>query len=488
VTVAPPPAAIPSASQEVIFLDPDDDLGTVRAKLESTSADEVYLVIPRRASILRTPLEFRILARLAHDLSSETIIVTGDGGRRSLARQEGLRTKRSVRSLNHLSRPPGTRSWAPALPDWFPLPSLTGLLLLSVLAVVAGVFLFGVLPVMRVAVTAQTLSQQRELEILIDPTARQSEVSRGVLPGEVIQQRVEVAASSPSTGTRRVGRDRAKGEVSFISQNPQPVVLPRGTNVFANNGARFQTDVDLQVPAFSRGTARVGITAADPGAIANVDAGQITRVEAPNVQNVTARNDRPTTGGTDRDAQAVTAEDLAKLRDQLQARAREQALAEIYARAGSERSLVQQSVQLRVDGEAFEPGVDAESQQLNGRMALVATAVVFANADFNALVRQTFLAQAGPGFDLPVSQLGVGTPQVLNVQNQQVRIKTASEATMVRQINPDEIAEQLRGKSASEARALLARMDSLAGAPRIEVSPSWAPRAYRVEVAVAAPR
>src|SRR5919206_3011449 len=125
----------PAATQEVVFLDLDDDLGTVRAKLESSAADEVYLVIPRRSPILRTPLEFRILARMTHQLSSETIIVTGDGSRRSLAKQEGLRTRRSVRSLRHLSRPPGTRSWGlPGIPDWFPLPSFTGLLLTSLVA------------------------------------------------------------------------------------------------------------------------------------------------------------------------------------------------------------------------------------------------------------------------------------------------------------------------------------------------------------------
>jgi Baseplate J-like protein len=494
--VSPRATAIPAATQEVIYLDPDDDLGTVRAKLESTAADELYLVIPRRASILRTPLEFRILARLAHDLSSETIIVSGDSGRRALARQEGLRTKRSVRSLRHLSRPPGSRSWGlPGLPDWIPLPSFTGLLLSGFLAAVVGVFLLGVLPVMRVTVTAQTIPQHRDIDIVIDPSAKQADVDRRIIPGEVLQQRVEVVASAPATGTKRVGRDRARGEVVFLSQNPQPIVLPRGTTLVANNGQRFQTDLDVQIPAFSSGLARVGITAADPGTAGNVEARQITRVELPPpppgaqpIQNLTARNDRPTTGGTDRDGRVVTTDDLAKLRDQLQSRAREQALAELYARAGSERSLVQPSVRLRPEGESFEPGVDAESEQVNGRLTLIASAVVFPNAEFNAMVRNVFLAAAGPGFDLPVSQLGVGTPEVLGVEDQRVRLMTRSDAVMVRQVDADDIAEQLRWTSMAEARSLLGRLDGVAGAPRIELSPAWAPRAYRVEVAVAAPR
>ncbi len=477
------PAPLPAITQEVIFLDPDDDLGTVRAKLESTAADEVYLVIPRRASILRTPLEFRILARLAHDLSSETIIVAGDGTRRSLARQEGLRTKRSIRSIRHLSKPPGTRSWElPAIPDWVPRPSLTGLLLMAFMAAVAGVLILGVLPVMRVTVTAQTLSQHRDLEILVDPSVKQADLQRQTLPGEVLQQRVEVVASLPATGMRRVGRDRARGEVTFSSQSQQPALIPRGTVVVANSGARFQTDIDLQVPPLSSGQAKVGVTAVNSGTIGNVPAGQIARIESAGIQGVTVRNDRPTAGGSDRDGRVVTADDLAKLRELLQNRAREQALAELYARAGSERSLVQPSVKLRTEGESFDPGVDAEAEQVNGRLAVVATAVVFVNADFDALVQKIFLAGAGGGYDLPRSQLAVGVPQVLGMDDQKVRIKTSSDGTMVRQLNANAIAEQLRGKSSAEASSLLTKMDGLAGPSRVELSPSWAPWAYRVEV------
>ena len=70
-------ARVAPRSQELVFLDADDDLGTIRSKLESSSAEEIYLVIPRRSSVMRTPLEFRILARIANEMSSETVLVTG---------------------------------------------------------------------------------------------------------------------------------------------------------------------------------------------------------------------------------------------------------------------------------------------------------------------------------------------------------------------------------------------------------------------------
>src|SRR5438552_18053732 len=117
-------AQVAPRSQELVFLDADDDLGTIRSKLESSSADEIYLVIPRRSSVLRTPLEFRILARIANEMSSETVLVTDDPARRRLANQEGFRTRRGLRTLKPLMLGPEQRRPRCVLPDWIPLPSI----------------------------------------------------------------------------------------------------------------------------------------------------------------------------------------------------------------------------------------------------------------------------------------------------------------------------------------------------------------------------
>src|SRR5215470_15687651 len=119
-------APVAPRSQELVFLDADDDLGTIRSKLESSSAEEIFLVIPRRSSVLRTPLEFRILARIANESSSETILVTDDPARRRLANQEGFRTKRGLRTLKHLMIGPDQRPPRLVIPDWVPLPTLLG--------------------------------------------------------------------------------------------------------------------------------------------------------------------------------------------------------------------------------------------------------------------------------------------------------------------------------------------------------------------------
>src|SRR3984893_4895484 len=109
-------ARIAPRSQELVFLDADDDLGTIRSKLEASSAEEIYLVIPRRSSVMRTPLEFRILARIANEMSWETVLGTADPGGRRLANQEGFRTRRGLRTLKHLMLRPGQRPSRVVLP------------------------------------------------------------------------------------------------------------------------------------------------------------------------------------------------------------------------------------------------------------------------------------------------------------------------------------------------------------------------------------
>src|SRR5438270_12987724 len=139
-------AQVAPRSQELVFLDADDDLGTIRSKLESSSAEEIYLVIPRRSSVLRTPLEYRILARIANEMSSETVLVTDDSARRRLANQEGFRTRRGLRTLKHLMVGPDQQPPRFVMPDWVPLPGLVSFFSFVGMVVVAVEAVLGVYP------------------------------------------------------------------------------------------------------------------------------------------------------------------------------------------------------------------------------------------------------------------------------------------------------------------------------------------------------
>src|ERR1044072_7710441 len=165
-------AQVVPRSQELVFLDADDDLGTIRSKLESSSAEEISLVIPRRSSVLRTPLEFHILARIANEMSSEAVLVTDDRSRRRLANQEGFRTRRGLRTLKHLMVGPDQRAPRFVLPDWVPLPNIVSFLSFVTLVAVAAGAVLVVSPQMHVTLVPQTRTLNKTIDITIDPDAK----------------------------------------------------------------------------------------------------------------------------------------------------------------------------------------------------------------------------------------------------------------------------------------------------------------------------
>jgi len=477
----------PGLTQELIFLDRDDDLASIKAKLESAGADQIFLAIPKRAAVLRTPLEFRILARMAHETSSETIIVTSDGERRRMAREEGFRTKRSLRAVRHLLRPSDRRGlWLPGLIPELPLPSLGAIFTIAVLLAVLAALNFYILPVMTVHLTPKTSTIQRELTLTIDPTAVEPDPEHGVVPGKTLDTTFQVSGSAVVEGTRTVGKDKAHGEVLFSNSGPA-LTLPAGTGVLAKNGARFVTDASVTLPAGARNV-RAAITAADPGSGGNVNPGDIVGLDPSVPKTVSVTNQQPTSGGTDREGKVVSDGDVAKLRDQLLKKANDQALRQLQTLAGEGKTVPPQSIQTKVVNELFDPAVGQDADQVTGRLSVRATGTAFENKVFNDLVTQLLLGNVGDDVDIAGSGPRIGTPEVVGVEGQAVRLRVQASALAVQRIDPAAIAQLLSGKTVAQARAALQNVPGLDEPPTIELWPTWATRAYRVQVEVASPQ
>ncbi|HEY3061361.1 MAG TPA: baseplate J/gp47 family protein [Chloroflexota bacterium] len=479
-------AKVVPRSQELVFLDADDDLGTIRSKLESSSAEEIYVVIPRRSSVLRTPLEFRILARIANEMSSETVLVTEDPSRRRLAHQEGFRTRRGLRTLKHLMLAPDQRPPRFVLPDWIPLPSFASLLSVVGLAAVAALAVLVAYPVMRVTLVPQTNPISRAVDITIDPEAKVADASTATLPGLVMTTSVEVSGSVPIPSDRTIGRDKAHGEVVITSQRPQASTLAKGATVRVDGGPKFVTDQDRPLPP--RVPVRVGITAVDAGTQGNVGAGEISRFEGTGFEELEVTNQRATSGGADRQAKVVTDEDRKTLEDLLRKQARDKGFSALQQRAGAEQTLPEPSliVDPKVDIK-FDQDVGSESDQLTGRMTASVSATVFQNRAYNDLVNLVLERSAGSDSKLGApAQLDV--PGVLKVDGKKVVLRCQASGVLESAIDTKGLGDALRGSTPADARAYLARLSGLAEAPAVDMTPSWAPRAFRIDVVVRGPK
>src|SRR5579884_2753952 len=289
-------------SQDVIVADRDDDLGSLRSKIESTAADEIFLVLPREAVVLRSALEFRVFSRMLQSLASDVVVVSGDGDRRRLARMAGFRARRGLRGLLHLMAPEQAerfrfrwyRFWR-----WFPVVPFLTLIspALAVLGLTAIVLV--ALPELRVTAAPATDVDSALLELRVDPGVRQPDPEGRRLPGTTLSQRFDVEASVPATGLGHRPTGVAQGVVTFVNSRENLLVVPEGLVLVATNGTRFTTDGEVRLPPNTLVGIRVGVHAQEPGPAGNVPAMAITRLVDTQPPGLGVFNERPTEGGTE---------------------------------------------------------------------------------------------------------------------------------------------------------------------------------------------
>lgn len=478
------PQVVPR-SQELVFLDADDDLGTIRSKLEASSAEEIYLVIPRRSSVLRTPLEFRILARIANEMSSETVLVTDDSQRRRLANQEGFRTRRGLRTLRHLMLGPEQTPPRFVVPDWIPLPNFTSVFTLLGLVVVAGLAIFGFYPQMHVTLVPQTRTVDQAVDVTVDPDATAADPTTATLPATLVSVPIDVSGSVQVPSDRTIGSDKAHGEAIITSQRPAASSLPKGSLVRVDGGPEFSTDQDTNLPPLV--AVRVGITAVDAGTVGNVGPGAITTFDGSGFDQLQVTNQRPTTGGTDRQAKVVSDADRKALDAQLRQSARDQGVTQLGQKAGPDSTMPDAAITVDQGTETFDQDVGSESDQLTGRLTTTVSGTVFQNAAYNDLVGKVLQQKSGAGWDLG-APVKVDTPGVLNVDSHKVMLRSNASGLLESSVDADGIKRALTGSSAQDARAYLTRLSGLAEAPNVVMNPTWAPRAFRVDVNVQGPK
>ncbi|MHB8990602.1 MAG: baseplate J/gp47 family protein [Chloroflexota bacterium] len=493
---------MPPWGREAITLDSSDTLHSALAKLERAGDGLPVVVLASGCAIAENPVTYRLLARASERMGTPMAVVTRNPHWRQLAREHGVRSfsslgaVRRARSRSPLSAP---EAWADSLLTTLHPSALRQVWpVLAVVLVVAGALTYFAVPVIRITVRAPSETVVRDARVKVDTGSATVDAASMTIPGRTIEHRFTVSDFIETTGDKKVGKERAKGEVTIINSGVAPVTLAAGTTLSTGGDVRFTTTASATIAPYTQpaGTAtptglmlvgpaagvKVSVVAAEPGEKGNVPALAISRIEGDAYRGLTVVNEQPLTGGSDQSAKSVSSEDRARLKEALFQRAQSQSLSELTVRIRQSESIIPHSMQVEIAGEEYDKAQDEEGDRLKGTSYVVARGIAFANQDLNSVVERDWKESMPKGYRALPGNLAVSPPEVAEAGSRTATLAVKVSGRAEPLVEIDRLTELLRGMSLADARVKLGNLEGGFKLMRLEIWPEWAPRAFRLEV------
>lgn len=485
---------------ETIYLYPDDDIVSIRDRLDWVIGPRVVLVLPEDGDALSSHLDLLLLQRHAAALRLELGLVSSDKRVTGQAKELGFATFTSLRAATG-----GNRRWwrarrnrpAPGNPTRLDKADLGEIQrrkaqrptwqrwMLRYLAIFVYVLTLSALFIAAVyAIPGATITLEPEVrslqvrkQVVADPQLEKVERGGLSVPGRVLVTVQEWEAEVETTGTTEVPDARAQGRVIFVNQLDQPVTVPAGARLSTSAGRRivFQTLSPVEVPGVVGGTVETDVVAVQPGGQGNVAANLINRIEGPLSLQLQVRNLEPLAGGGVRIENAVTEADQERLRSQVLQQIQLLSLAELQSQVGQQEFLARDSLRLvKVLHETYShfPGEQADLLRLEVRAEFQATAVDETQAV--GLVYEEVAAAVEDSFKLIPESLIFSSGEVIGVDEEgRVTFEMTGAGRMAADLSLAEPLRRISGQRLEPALAYLYESLPLQAYPSAQVWPSW---------------
>jgi hypothetical protein len=360
-------------------------------------------------------------------------------------------------------------------------PVAVGLAVLALALVVGGVGAFVFLPTATAVISPKASAiGPIDLRIVADPNATAADPEARVVPAVTKEVPVEASQTFEVTG-KRVEETAATGTVRFRNKDfTSSNTIPRGSIVSTQGGRRFRTEQSVTVPQAELvglqvfpASAAVKVEAVNAGPEGNVEPNTILvipRGEDPLTLDVT--NPEETRGGKRDEFPRVVKADVNAATKAIDAK-----LASGFAERVADPSLVADGTTVFPDTAALgEATYSVDPATLLGKeietFDLGATATGTVLAVDETAVQEVAEANVGPqvqaGYTLIDGSSEVD-PAPGVVEDGTITFPVTITARQVLEVDPSAIEAEIRGKSLTEAKAILDRY----GRSELSVWPDW---------------
>jgi hypothetical protein len=483
---------------QIIQLNQNDDIVSVRDKMSWCQTGRILLVWPVQGRVLRRQLDLILAKRYAITLGSELALATSDPEVRFNAQQVGIPTFTNLRHAEEqdwgTSRPQQldhrARNYLVGLdelrksirlqtPVWMDRPAVRILCLgLSVMALVAlAIF---ILPGAKVILSPKEDYQSVKLDLIGDPSATSVNLSTGSLP--TYRQEVTVVGtdSITTTGTMTIPHEPASGMLKFTNRSKADITLPIGTIVstLGSNQIRFKTTSLDDIVIKPNKSALVEAQAIRPGTTGNLPPNSLVGIEGDLGLELVVTNPKATSGGLDATVPTSSLNDLQSLHEQLTSTLQHKALMELQSNLPVDDTLIAPSTAIiEVVEETYTPTIGEPADQVQLLLRLKINAQVVSGEVLRKMATPILDANIPTGYAAIMDSLvitPINTP-TLGADGKAYWSVNASRRILA-EIPSSQAVESIKGATIANAIERLNNVVPLAKPADIELEPTWWPR------------
>jgi hypothetical protein len=279
--------------------------------------------------------------------------------------------------------------------------------------------------------------------------------------------------------------DKAKGTLTLYNKNEAKKTIPSGTTIRSSTAIEFVTDKEVTVASASgdisgtkAGTAQVSVIAKELGTQANLPSG--TEFTVSGYANVAGKNDSAFSGGTKKDVTVVAKKDADKLLLELPKSLSEKARTEMKTQISDDEDVLAEFTTDEIIKKKFDNDVDDEAKKVTLTGTVSFSTLAYSKKDLLELA-QTILKNKSTG-DLTISKDDVqASVEDVVINKNEASATLVIKGGLIPEINKDELAGKLTGKSFKDALQVVSATPQITNAeivlsPNIPLLPKMLPR------------
>lgn len=344
------------------------------------------------------------------------------------------------------------------------------LVILAILLLLGAASILG-LPQTQVVVTVAAESFEKNISVMIDAEAKDVDQDKKIIPGQLLEVTNEDAKRVVATGKKDVGT-KAKGPVTVTNSfQVSPWKIPAGTIFVSADNKSFKLVNDLTVPGptFCQTDGKLGICpgsasgtleAVEPGESYNIKAGKFTinGLNEAQKNGSTAESTKDYSGGSSKTVSTMTAEDVENATATLSEDLKKQAIEE-FKKQAKDLKLIEDAIEAdKPEVETNPSEIDSETEYFDIKLKNKHRAVVFNDQQVQNIVLSELKKEVPNDKELILSE---GDEFAVAVKNKDYKEKILELESQVKtkigtKVDAKEVKKGLNGRSANEAREILA--------------------------------